>query len=485
MQAADTTREAGRLWNQTPFRSYLFNAFSLLLPSGEQLVIRAMEDAAAHLPQGAALRQEVDHFVQEERAHQRAHRQYNAVLDEQGYEAQALEARIARAAGALESGLSWKDRLALAAALEFLTALVSRQALSSRGWLVEDGSRQSRLWRWHCAEEVAHHRVALRLLQAVGRVGYWRRVGLYVLASVILWGDVVRHLFSFVQTDRSLGRLSWGEAAWSLAGFVVQQWLGLARMAGGWWAYALPLRWLAPASAVQNSASTDLEVRPLCTDDIPRLMVLERKKWNAEQAASADAMARRIAAHPQLCIGAFCVSTGEALASLFLKPISEAQLQSASTWADCVDDGPGTSDQPGRDLFGISLSSVSPKGVDAIFRFFWPRALKAGWRNIYLGSPVPGLARWCRSQPSSQPNVESYISTRRCGLPLDPQLRYYWRKGFRAVVACKPDYFPHPESLNYGVVVRGRIPLSSLAPLWRCLPLPWLQHMGRHLCAVL
>lgn len=485
MQAADTTRAAGRLWNQTPFRSYLFNAFSLLLPSGEQLVIRAMEDAAAHLPQGADLRHEVDSFVQEERAHQRAHRQYNALLDEQGYKASALEARIDRATRTLESELSWKDRLALAAALEFLTALVSRQALSGRGWLVEDGSRQSRLWRWHCAEEVAHHRVSLRLLQAVGRVGYWRRMGLYAMASVILWGDVVRHIFSFVQTDRSLGRLSWGEAAWSLAGFVAQQWLGLARMAGGWWAYALPLRWLAPASAEQDATRMDIEVRPLSPDDIPRLMALERKKWNAEQAASADAMARRIAAYPQLCIGAFCVRTGEALASLFLKPISEEQLRSASTWADCVDEVPGVSDPPHRDLFGISLSSISPEGVNAIFRFFWPRALKAGWRNIYLGSPAPGLARWCLHQSGRPPCVERYVRTRRGGLPLDPQLRYYWRKGFKTVVACKPDYFPHPESLNYGVVVRGRIPLSSLAPLWRCVPLSWLQHMGRHLSAVL
>ena len=40
-----------RFWNQTPFRSYLFNAFSLLLPSGEQFVIRAMEDAATRLPE--------------------------------------------------------------------------------------------------------------------------------------------------------------------------------------------------------------------------------------------------------------------------------------------------------------------------------------------------------------------------------------------------------------------------------------------------
>ena len=56
-----------RFWNQTPFRSYLFNAFSLLLPSGEQFVIRAMEDAATRLPEGAPLQEEVAQFVRDVR----------------------------------------------------------------------------------------------------------------------------------------------------------------------------------------------------------------------------------------------------------------------------------------------------------------------------------------------------------------------------------------------------------------------------------
>ena len=58
-----------RFWNQTPFRSYLFNAFSLLLPSGEQFVIRAMEDAVTRLPEGAPLQEEVAQFVREDCFH--------------------------------------------------------------------------------------------------------------------------------------------------------------------------------------------------------------------------------------------------------------------------------------------------------------------------------------------------------------------------------------------------------------------------------
>ena len=63
---ADGPGAAERFWNRTPFRTYLFNAFSLLLPSGEQFVVRAMEDGAAHLPAGAAaLRQAVQEFIDE------------------------------------------------------------------------------------------------------------------------------------------------------------------------------------------------------------------------------------------------------------------------------------------------------------------------------------------------------------------------------------------------------------------------------------
>ena len=93
------------------------------------------------------------------------------------------------------------------------------------------------------------------------------------------------------------------------------------------------------------------------------------------------------------------------------------------------------------------------------------------------------LARWRRSETHAP--VESYVYATRRGMPQDPQLRYYWQKGFKTIVACKPDFFPHAASLDYGVVVRGRIPLSSLAPLWRHVPLPWLRGMQRCMARVL
>jgi hypothetical protein len=111
-----------------------------------------------------------------------------------------------------------------------------------------------------------------------------------------------------------------------------------------------------------------------------------------------------------------------------------------------------------------------------LIRFFWPHALKNGWREIYLGSPLPGLAKALRANPALSP--ETYARMSHGGLPMDPQLRYYHRRGFKDLVAVRRDYFPHPASLDHGAVLRGVIPLSNLWPLWRRMPMSTLQAMS-------
>ena len=66
-----------------------------------------------------------------------------------------------------------------------------------------------------------------------------------------------------------------------------------------------------PSAAAAQAAA--LTARFLSTEDIPALLRLEARQWNAEQSADATAMCRRIKAHPELCVGAFCTRTGEAL----------------------------------------------------------------------------------------------------------------------------------------------------------------------------
>ncbi len=183
---------------------------------------------------------------------------------------------------------------------------------------------------------------------------------------------------------------------------------------------------------------------------------------------------RRIEACPDLCIGAFSTETGEALASLLLKPVTPEQIGTARTWSECAAiSGPLPANT--RSLFGISLSSTDPVAVRLIFEFFWPHALKQGWRRIYLGSPMPGLAAWRRANPEAP--IDEYVWETRNRLPRDPQLRYYYRKGFRRIEGWKADYFPHESSLDHAALLRADIPLSSVSPLWTLMPLSWLKRM--------
>lgn len=217
--------------------------------------------------------------------------------------------------------------------------------------------------------------------------------------------------------------------------------------------------------------------RYLRPEDIPALLSLEHAKWESHQAADAATLLRRIETYPQLCIGSFCASSGRALASLFMRPVSPHAFTAPTRWDISADVRihHGASES-GRSLFGISLSSLDGRAVTQLFRFFYPRALKAGWRDIFLGSPIPGFAK-ARARNPDLP-VWQYVHARRrfhAEEPLDPQLRYYFRKGFREIVSIQEEYFPHAESLNYGVIVRGSIPLARPKRLWRHTPMCILE----------
>ncbi|RJG04687.1 hypothetical protein D3870_00420 [Noviherbaspirillum cavernae] len=216
-----------------------------------------------------------------------------------------------------------------------------------------------------------------------------------------------------------------------------------------------------------------LLTRHLTPEDVPALLALEQSKWEPHQAADRGSLLQRIRTYPTLCIGAFCPHSGAALASLFLRPIDPAVFTAPTQWQDSANMAAPFSDATRhRSLFGISLSSNDANAVAEIFRFFYPRALKAGWKDIYLGSPIPGFRKARTLSPEL--SVWQYAHAKRKfhgKEPLDPQLRYYFRKGFRQIVSIQKNYFPHEESLDYGVILRGIIPLSQPRRLWRITPL--------------
>lgn len=212
------------------------------------------------------------------------------------------------------------------------------------------------------------------------------------------------------------------------------------------------------------------------------MLDLERKQWTEEQAADTATFRARIEAHPDLCTGAFCVRTGELSASLFLKPTDNAEWINPGNWAQSADltaqarKDQGRQRKSMRSIFGISLTSVDSGAAAQIVAFNYLYLLKRGYREIFLGSPMPGLKRYLQRHPDASP--EAYARATKSGLPIDPQLRYYHGKGWREIVAVRAEYFPHEASGNYGAILKSRIPFRHLALLFRFVPVPALRMMA-------
>jgi predicted metal-dependent hydrolase len=479
-------------WNETPFRTYLFDALSLLIGPGEDFLIAAVDTAASALPVTAKLRQDAQVFIEEERNHTRAHALYNQTLAGRGYDVQALPRRVGSDLEKLTRLCSLKQRLALAGAFEHVTSVIARAALTQTGWLSPTPSRAARLWRWHCEQELAHPHAHVTLdLMRAWRVSAWLRLSACFVVSLLLLYDVMRQVLAFHSADRHRAPSHLGRSALQF----VSSGPRWGQVAAHWFAYFQPLSRLVsldaaePAPKEDAKPGTSLQVRFLQIGDLDALLRLESQKWEPGQAANAQDMAARIHKHPTLCLGAFDPRTGEVLASLFMKPTSLGALMQSANWNECAASDLPPDDASERALFGISFSSVRPEAGDAIFEFFWPHALKAGWRHIYLGSPIPGFKKWLDRHPDG--SVYRYVHShflskaKRRLLPRDPQLRYYTQRGFRHIVYIRPDYFPHAASLNYGVLVRGTVPLSAGSALWRRLPLGWLQRLKKGLFMVL
>ncbi len=219
-----------------------------------------------------------------------------------------------------------------------------------------------------------------------------------------------------------------------------------------------------------------LIVRQLTLSDLDQLIELEKIKWEDNQAASKETLTRRIKKYPKLCIGAFDKKDDQIKASLFMKPISKIDIQNKQSWSELAETSLNEAEAVKTDLlFGTSLSSRDAEAVQAVMQFFLPQAIKAGWREIYLGIPIPGFRKWLSRHPEGA--VHDYVYSTRQGLPLDPQLRHYHKLGFRKIISIKPNYFPHAGSLDYGVFMSAEVPLAHFRPL-RILPLEWLQSIS-------
>jgi predicted metal-dependent hydrolase len=232
-------------WNGgDAFRSRLFDAISLLLPSGEKFVIAVASDwlnaqPPSDLPD-AQLRLDVQRFIREEVAHSRAHRLYNERL---ALHAPALELER-RIASAMDEMADWRlpTRIAFAAAFEYLTAELSVEVIRPRSvWIGKGTAPQIRLWRWHAQEEIGHRHVMAHIM-ATHRVGYGRRTIAFLAAALYIVWDLTVSLFVIFKFDIQSRRLSIWQLISQAATFAVRALPSFLRLVLGGVRYLMPAR---------------------------------------------------------------------------------------------------------------------------------------------------------------------------------------------------------------------------------------------------
>lgn len=198
-----------RHWNGgCAFRTAFFDALSMSFPAGEQLFIDAVRMGLAQLTpeQHARFDDEVRAFIGQEATHRHVHARYNAHLAKQGL-VNHWEPRILKRRRGIEaSGMGARNWLAVTAATEHITAILSEQLLAHADELLAGAEPRLRdLWLWHCSEETEHRSTAFELYRALEGNEAWR-LRIFRVVSFHFAIDVLRQTASNLWHDGSWWR---------------------------------------------------------------------------------------------------------------------------------------------------------------------------------------------------------------------------------------------------------------------------------------
>jgi predicted metal-dependent hydrolase len=181
----DTRELAGAWCNGDALASAAIEAISFVTPALERFFIRTVADA---LPLGGdpALESACRAFIRDEAAHTCAHRQFNAALLTHLPTPPPGLAGIEKLLDLTNRHLALPNRIALVAALEHGTAVVSKFWLDGQTRWRFDCAFARDLFLYHAREEIAHRSVAFDLWQHRGGGNLPARV--IALAAILLAG---------------------------------------------------------------------------------------------------------------------------------------------------------------------------------------------------------------------------------------------------------------------------------------------------------
>jgi GNAT superfamily N-acetyltransferase len=219
-----------------------------------------------------------------------------------------------------------------------------------------------------------------------------------------------------------------------------------------------------------------LKVRRATVEDIPQMVEIDREAWWPEVAFKADQLRSQIEKYAEGVLVAEVEDRDPRLVGTICGlRVPSSFAENIHSWAEGTGNGYFTTHSPQGDVaFGANLS-VRPEfarmGIgDKLFAHAAAVVVRHNMRCIVLGARLPGLANYNKQRAElGQPRIrgEEYAALRdEKGRILDPELRFYLRQPFMEMARVLPDYFPDPESENYGVVLRWRNPLYKFHVGW-------------------
>lgn len=215
-----------------------FGALSIMFPAGERFFIASV--AKFFDKAEPRLQREIALFLHQESSHSRVHDAFNSAIRLAGYDLREAEiySKTRLLAGRF---LPAADQIAITAAMEHFTAILSFEVLLRDRYFLTAGASVRNLWHWHALEELEHKAVAFdTFIMANSAVSapsrWWRRVRAMRLATRLFCSSVWKGMTAILRQDGVHGTSAALRILWFFVGRP-----GLARrVLGAYLAFFIP-----------------------------------------------------------------------------------------------------------------------------------------------------------------------------------------------------------------------------------------------------
>ncbi|MDR3417488.1 MAG: metal-dependent hydrolase [Nevskia sp.] len=192
-------------YDNDPFASAFFMAFSAVIPHGERFFIDSVRNYRDRV-RDPELQQRVAGFIGQEAMHGQEHDISNAIYEAMGFPMKRLDRLSRRGLKLARRWLPLRIQLAMTVALEHHTAIVSEYTFRHPEMQARFAPEALRFTLWHMMEETEHKAVAFDVFRSTGG-SYLVRAGTMIPMTAILLGTLLAFQLRILAADGTLWQL--------------------------------------------------------------------------------------------------------------------------------------------------------------------------------------------------------------------------------------------------------------------------------------